>query len=345
MDGRGYTSYRGRGSGGRPVLTALLIAVILASAAFVLVREQMSYDAQGRLRFRLPWGREQTTEVPPVDPDPEVEIQPPPAPSEPVAAVRRGVVLPAQPLTQADLEALLPTAEAEVLAVTLKDETGRIYFDAAGAVSGARRIKEDTGQALRQLTAGEGTAMGRISCFLDSRAAKADVEGLGLKNTGGYIFYDGDSRQWLDPGKEGAREYLLNLIVQAADLGFGEILLTHVSYPTKGKLHKIDFSNAQGETGRQENIETFLRSVRSALPEGVTLSLELDAETVRKGGNEDAGQSLSRLAALVDCIYAPAAEEEVPELAAAVSAAGGVFIPQVSQRPSEELRQWLLKEQ
>ncbi len=43
-----------------------------------------------------------------------------------------------------------------------------------------------------------------MSCFLDPiAAARADVEGMGLKNTGGYIFYDGNNGNWLDPSKHG----------------------------------------------------------------------------------------------------------------------------------------------
>ena len=64
-----------------------------------------------------------------------------------------------------------------------------------------------------------------------------------------------------------------------------EIILTDVSYPTAGKLDKIDFSNAMtagntAEAGRQAQIEGFLREVRDALPKNVILSLELPAETV-----------------------------------------------------------------
>lgn len=61
-------------------------------------------------------------------------------------------------------------------------------------------MKPDTGEALNDLTARtDVTAAARIACFHDPKAANADVEGMGLKNTGGYIFYDGNNSQWLDP--------------------------------------------------------------------------------------------------------------------------------------------------
>ena len=187
--------------------------------------------------------------------------------------------------------------------MTLKDSVGRVYFDSSAAVTGAVSVKPDTGEALNDLTARtDVTAAARIACFHDPKAANADVEGMGLKNTGGYIFYDGNNSQWLDPGHEKARTYLLNIIREAAEQGFREIILTDVSYPTAGKLDKIDFSNAMtagdtAEAGRQVQIEGFLREVRDALPKNVILSLELPAETVLAGTNSDAGQELGALGA------------------------------------------------
>ena len=32
--------------------------------------------------------------------------------------------------------------------------------------------------------------------------------GIFNKNTGGFIFYDGNNLNWLDPGKPAARQYL-----------------------------------------------------------------------------------------------------------------------------------------
>lgn len=94
-------------------------------------------------------------------------------------------------------------------------------------------------------------------------AARADVEGMGLKNTGGYIFYDGNNGNWLDPSKPAARQYLCTLAAELAQQGFDEILLTDVGYPTVGKLDKIDYNGAD----RAASIRLFLEELRSALGE------------------------------------------------------------------------------
>ena len=272
---RGYSSYRGRGRKGKIFLAILLILIILGSVGFIMAREHMRYDADGNLHFDLPWdkGTSDPVEAPR---DPDVVIREPEQTA--VKTPVRGTLLAAKPLTMEDQEtAETPLSEMTVTAVTLKDSTGRVYFDSSTAVTGAVSVKPDTGEALNDLTARtDVTAAARIACFHDPKAANADVEGMGLKNTGGYIFYDGNNSQWLDPGHEKARTYLLNIIREAAEQGFREIILTDVNYPTAGKLDKIDFSNAMtagntAEAGRQVQIEGFLREVRDALPKNVIL--------------------------------------------------------------------------
>ena len=260
---RGYSSYRGRGRKGKIFLAILLILIILGSVGFIMAREHMRYDADGNLHFDLPWdkGTSGPVEAPG---DPDVVIREPEQTD--VKTPVRGRLLAAKPLTMEDQEtAETPLSEAAVTAVTLKDSAGRVYFDSSAAVTGAVSVKPDTGEALNGLTARtDVTAAARIACFHDPKAANADVEDMGLKNTGGYIFYDGNNSQWLDPGHEKARTYLLNIIREAAEQGFREIILTDVNYPTAGKLDKIDFSNAMtagntAEAGRHRSRASFGR--------------------------------------------------------------------------------------
>ena len=60
----------------------------------------------------------------------------------------------------------------DAVAVTMKDSAGHIYFDAAGAVSGAVRTEAGTAAALEALNAGE-AALYRVNTALGSKAGKA----------------------------------------------------------------------------------------------------------------------------------------------------------------------------
>ena len=143
---------------------------------------------------------------------------------------------------------------------------------------------------------------------------------LGLENTGGYIFYDAANRNWLDPGKPAAREFLLDLIRQAAEAGFDEILLTEVFYPTEGKLDKIAYS-----ADRTESLTLFLTEAKGLLTDypGVTLSVAVTDTLLLDGEDETSGQSLSGFAALADAIYALCEGGDYEAAKAAVAEAAG----------------------
>ena len=318
---KGYRSYRGRTSKGKIALAVVLVLIILAAVGFLWLQEYIVYDADGNARLDLPWRQEAS--VPPAEEeDPlqnvEITVQEPEAPAE-LAAFSAG----AAPLTRADWQetwmgATMMSAPAwNAAAVTLKDSAGHICFAAAGAAAGTVSTAEDTAAALAEAESSY-HSIARMSCFLDPIAARADVEGMGLKNTGGYIYYDGNDLNWLDPSKPAARQYLCGLAREIADLGFDEILLTDVGYPTTGPLDKIDYNGAD----RAESIRAFLEELKTALAEyEVELAIELPAEVLTSGRDNTAGLVLADIAPLVDRICAAATADQIPALEAAVTAA------------------------
>ncbi|MDO4314636.1 MAG: putative glycoside hydrolase [Oscillospiraceae bacterium] len=328
----GYRNYRGRTPKWKYVLAVVLVLVILASLAVIALQRHIVYDETGTPHLELPWQEQQERPeaLGPVD----ITIQAPER-QETVCAF----TVPETPLTREGWDAVRAEylqsdpAACNAAAVTVKDSAGRVYFDSGTAVSGSVSMAEDTGAALAELTGEESGvyAIARLSCFHDPEAANSDVDGMGLKNTGGYIFYDGNNSQWLDPGKPAARQYLCEIAVEAAALGFDEILLTNVSYPTEGKLDKIDY----GEAPQAENLAAFLEELRAALePYGAALSIEVPAGVITEGGSEAAGLVLTDIAPRVDRIYAETAPEQTGSLSAAVAAAGGsaVFVPELETR-------------
>ena len=325
----GYRSYRGKTPKWKILLAVVLVLIIIASLAFIRLQSYITYDESGTPHLWMPekpaaGGTEQrpTASLVVEAPEPEAE----PAPSS------YTLLLPVSPVTTAEeAAALLSTARtADGVVCPLKGEDGRIYFRTASAVSGAVKATDETAQALSAVVSGTEHSAARLVCFLDSRAAGSDVEGKGLKNTGGYIFYDGNNRQWLDPAKADARAYLCTLAREAAELGFDELILADVGYPTVGKLNKI----AYGDTPVEENLELFLQELTQALKDyDVTLTIEMSAEGILSGG--EGGLSLDLAAKYAQRIAAAAEETELEALASAVAQAEGEasFVPILTQRP------------
>ena len=328
---RGYHSYRGRTPGLRIALMVLLVVVILAAVAVMALSRYIVYDEEGRLRMELPWQEEPAEETPELPLDLTIE--------EPVKTqTLRGFCTPV-PLTRENWsdsnDRAKESFDCNAAAVTLKDAAGNVYFNSAVALPGTVQFQEEeTDAALAAVVAYSqsmgGHSIARLSCFHDPKAANRDVENMGLKNTGGYIFYDGNNSQWLDPAKPAAREYLCGLAKEAAELGFDEIILTDVSYPTVGKLDKIDY----GEGERSGHLADFLEEMRAALaPYGVMLSIEVPRAVIAQGADEDAGLLLADIAPRVDRVYAPADGAEVPALAQTVRAASqfAEFVPELAE--------------
>lgn len=336
---RGYRNYRGRRSKGKIALAVILILVILAAVAVMALQRNIVYDEAGVPHLEVPWQKEPEEAA---LPDVDLVVQEPEGADLPAL---QGFSVEDGPLTAEGWETVRSRkeafGEAPAVAITLKDGQGHVFFDAASAVPDARDLRADTMTALETALKETEYAVARIACFRDPLAANSDVEKLGLKNTGGYIFYDGRNSQWLDPAKPEARAYLCGIIREAAALGFDEILLTDACYPTEGKLEKIDY----GEAEKTASLAAFLEEARAVLePFGTALSMEVPASLVTEGALEAAGLTLSEVASRVDRIYAPAAPEEIRTLEAAVSAAGtAAFVAEVAEPAPEADGSWLVR--
>ena len=222
---RGYQNYRGRTPLWKKLLAVVLVLVILAAAVFLFLQKYLVYDDRGQVRLDLPWQQEETT--PPSSGassdekggETDLVIQ------EPERTQVRAVLLSgdssgwAQQVTQAKAQG------ANAFAVTVKDSDGSLHYlsQTGQSVDTLSNDAQASDGAIRSLLTEEDVyAVARVSCFRDSLQARSAVEEMGLKNTGGYIFYDGNNENWLDPAKEAARTYLCEIIrsgIQSIDGG------------------------------------------------------------------------------------------------------------------------------
>lgn len=318
-----YSSYRGRSPKWKGVVAALLIIIILLSASVIWVQHYLVYDSQGRLHLENPW-KESAAET---LPEPELTIEEP----EPEPVVRRAF-LPGSPtqLTEeslASLSAAKERGEVDGAALMLRAK-GETYFTTRAALFEAMRGTEEGDAALHSLLEQQTGLTVFFGCFQDPIAAGGDVEGMGLQNTGHYLFYDGSNHNWLDPGKEKTRRYLIGQMLDCAALGANEIVLQEFSYPTRGKLHKI----AYPESGPAAALAEFLREARKALTEAgyeeTRLCVELPKETILTGVDEKAGVDVQAVTALTDGVYCRCTAEEIPQLEETLRSFGGErFVP------------------
>lgn len=337
---KGYSSYRGRVPRWKILAAVLLVLVILAAVVVLLLQRHIVYDETGTPHLELPWQTEQTEspkEEPPIE-NVELVIQSPEEEVEQYVVCDMSVPLDPEVWSLTIRQIRETTGKTcDAVVVTLKDSDSNVWYDSAAALSGTVQAIEDVhnvpiGAAVSPDVPWH--AIARIACFRDPKVARHFVTDRGLQNKNGYIFHDGNNSQWLNPAKPFARQYLCAMAVEAAKLGFDEILLADVCYPTEGKLEQI----AYGEGEKSQHILTFLQEMREALAAyGVKLSIELPENVILEGKDETAGLVLKDVVSQVDAIYANTTVNRVEELTAIVNEVGDsmLFVPKLEAYSTE----------
>ncbi len=231
-----------------------------------------------------------------------------PEPDQPVIETyipRRLVELSELPADTAALTDLLTSAGADGFSFIVKDREGFVSFNSSVALPQATAAATVTREQLTALCAQEGVyTVARISCLRDPIFALGNITEASIRNRNGYAWFEnGQGGHWLEPEKALTREYLINLAVECAELGFDELLLEDVCYPYLGNLYKIVWEK---EASKTEALVLFLTELNTALePYGVCVSLLVDDVTVRGLAENivDTGFVPEMLLPLVDAVY------------------------------------------
>ena len=347
MGTKGYHSYRGRRGGMRVLLIVLLALILLAACVYLFLQRYVTFTDSGEVRLDIPFFQTQEEKIETEDQnngsgedvnlvigdeageDPEEIGETEAAPY----GEHRLIGLDTLPADSATLEAELSAQGANGFVYTVKDNTGRVFYDSTVALRDAVYEGSVDAAELSALCQQEDAlSVALLNCFHDSYYAFSHMESAGICQSSGYIWYDNLSYHWLDPAKEQARSYVIDLALECARLGFDELLLEDMCYPSSGKLGKIDYSG--NELGKTQALVLFLTELREALaPYDIRIALLLDEETLltQDSGDlvETTGQDLKELLPLVDAVYAQVSDTAAAE--AAIAAAAGeeepAFIP------------------
>ncbi len=340
MTTKGYSSYRGRGGGGRIVWIIALILVLLAAVAFLVAQQYLVYDEDGHAHWELPFGKNAGQETPenPIKPDDVVierdDPEPDPDPEPPAMPARKLDELHAREIEYGSLwwtpEYVLAHAE-DALVIEVKRPGGGITYGTSVEVAPGTTVEEGvTRDNLIALLQSGRYTVARLNCFTDPSFARAHPD-TALSTVSGQPWYDASGRMWLDPGSEAVRDYLTALCLECAQLGFNEIQLDEFCYPATGDLAAIA---PPAELNKTEVLADFAAALRDALPKDVALSITLRGDMGEPGG--DSGLTAELLGSF-DRIYV-AAEVDADilsgQLPATFDGVGGLVL--MTQHKPEE---------
>ena len=314
MGYRGYHSYRGR-NGLRTFLKILIVLLLAILALLVgvwfLLEPHMVYSSDG-VRIQLPFLQETEPEIqesaPIVVTTPAVKPSPTPEPEE----AFRGLMLPESALYDETAIQQLQQAGATAAIFDMKRDEGMLGYVSSLPLAIQAQVSAsdpELNAAIKQFNSGEVYTVARVSCFRDKTVPRTDMS-LAIKTNAGNWRDTWDYR-WLSPANENARQYVIGVCTELAQLGFDEILLDNCAFPTQGELSWIKQGDNYPSEALTEELTRFFEQLRAALadyPE-VKLSVVTTLE-VLNGEADRSGQTTDLLTEQADRLFVAAGDEE-----------------------------------
>ena len=161
---------------------------------------------------------------------------------------------------------LCATTEINTLVIDVKEDHGYITFLTDNeAFSGTTRdFIPDIEELVRELKSQGIYSIARIVCFRDPRWAGSNPQ-YAIQDKAGNQWTDRSGESWLDPYKRENWEYIAEVCLEAASLGFEEVQLDYVRFPSEGNLSEIDFGTAGEEQTKTEVIAEFVSFIRETM--------------------------------------------------------------------------------
>lgn len=350
----GYGSYRGRS----PLHTFLKVLVIVLAAALALAlialvffQRYVFYSVDG-VQLEPPFVQSgpAATDAAAQTPEPLITAAPSAspevsaAPSPDAQSPLRAVTLPPEALS--DGTALRRTEEAggNAAIFDMKADSGALAYVSQLPLAISAKVSSGdpaVNDAIRALNDGGLYTIARVSCFKDNDLSNAD-RSLAVTTNSGYRWTDPDHVRWVSPTSETVRQYVTDVCVELAKLGFREILLVNSGYPTEGNLSYIKKGSAYDKTRFGEVVDGFYAQVAAALSGyDVKLSILTDEATVAAGANALSGQSVAGLAAHADRVWLQGGTAADAQILADAGLTGGTSdVVYTADAPGADTASW-----
>ncbi len=192
------------------------------------------------------------------------------------------------------LVTLVDKTELNAMVIDVKED-GMISYDTdiplARQVGASRDFVPGIDEKLAQLKARGIFPIARITCFRDKIVPRKRPD-LAIQRPGGGPWRDRAGHTWLDPYNKTNWDYNVDLAIDAARRGFGEIQWDYVRFPSEGRSRPMRMpAKARGDARSEARvIADFLRYAREKLrPHGVAVSADVFGLTTSAAPDYDMG--------------------------------------------------------
>jgi hypothetical protein len=187
---------------------------------------------------------------------------------------------------------IVDETELNAVVIDIKDSTGRISFHTDDPEIEAIGSSENRIKNIRTLTALLHSKniyiIGRISVFQDPYLTKLKPEWAIKKLSDGSVWKDKKGLSFLDPTNKNVHDYVLSIARTSYDLGFDEINLDYIRYPSDGNMKDINYNLKEGKT-RADNIEAFFKYFSTEIKKDINIPISGDLFGLTTEVNNDMG--------------------------------------------------------
>lgn len=206
-----------------------------------------------------------------------------------------------------DLIALVDETELNTMVIDIKNDDGKITYrmdlEEADEIGACIRYIPDMEGLMKTLKEHDIYTIARVVCFKDPCLAEAHPE-YTVKNPDGSLLTDKNGIAWINPYKKETWEYITDVALKAADLGFDEIQFDYVRFPEGEVAQNADYGVDTQSYTKKQVILDFLSYAMERLHEkdivlgadvfGTVIHSDVDARII--------GQDYREIGRVVDII-------------------------------------------
>ena len=199
---------------------------------------------------------------------------------------------------------ILSETKVNTIVLDVKTDNGHILYDSnlqeVNELNN-KRVKYDRSLLLEFKQEFNIYLIGRVVAFQDPYFAK-NFENSSVIDATTNSPYSQNGQYFLDPGDKKARDYVLNIAIEACSLGFDEIQFDYIRYPDTNKKDLI-YGDENTYENRIKNINSFLRFSKDTLNGmGCLVSADIFGYVLQNKSDNGIGQHLETIAETVDFI-------------------------------------------
>ncbi len=191
----------------------------------------------------------------------------------------------------AELRQLMRDTELNAIVINTKEPSGP-------------KLDEGLRNTVRELHDEGVWVIARHVVFQDDELAARDQR-VALKRDSGSLWRDSGGRAWVDPANLDVWEHNLKIALDTFALGFDEINLDYIRFPTDGDTKAIRYPTWNSQTSKEDTITDFAkwfrRQLKARYPRAI-ISADVFGYTFVEDWDLGMGQRITKLAPYLDVV-------------------------------------------